>query len=92
MKDRLINSEIESICEEYPPNTYRYLREQVAFAGMALCGMKRHPGGTPDWYAHNDMWANTCNRIGQITQPTPSGMGIGDKAKRLIEKIKSAAD
>lgn len=88
--DRLTENQIGEICKNYDmrEKRYQYLPEQVAFAGMAFLGMKRHPEYSPDWLAHNQLWASACNSIGQIIKPTHSGIGINAEADRLIEKIK----
>lgn len=93
MRDQLTESEVNTVCEGYVTDAqqHHYLPFQVAFAGMALLGMERHEKYTPDWLAHNALWAGACKQIGQIIEPTLSGIGIGAEADVLIEKIKAAA-
>lgn len=90
--DRLTEKQIEEICKGYDTQTerYHYLPYQVAFAGMAFLGMQRHSKNSPDWFAHDALWASACNTIWQIIKPTPSGIGIDVEADRLIKKIKQS--
>lgn len=55
-----------------------------------LTGMERHEKNSPDYLAHDSMFASACNSIGQIVQPTPSGIGIGAKGNDIIGRIKTA--
>lgn len=91
--DRLPNDNVIAICQPYEhlPN-HSNLELQTMFAAMAYLGMHRHKGLFPDWLAHRELWASSCNQIGQIINPTPSGMGINAEGEQHINKIRKACE
>ena len=55
---------------------------QVSMAAMGYLGMCRYKAMTPNWIAHNSLWAGTINTIGRMLDPSTSV----DRASAPIRK------
>lgn len=85
--ERAATADVDSWLFDQPDRPFQ--RQQTAFAATGFLGMCRHPYLSPDWIAHNNLWADSCNDLSKIIDPASAGGADAVITDRIRETYKS---